>query len=198
MIGHEGSRASRIRQSILDVATEVLIADPSASMADIAAAAGLGRTTITKRYPTRQAMLVAVAHDAMDRLDKAYVEAHLDVPGEQALEALRRLVTLVIPLGPRIQFLVCQPSLELDEGLTARVQTFDAPVELLFRAGQQAGIFRAEAPVWWAVLTFNSLVYSAWEAITQGRLAPLDAPDLVVMTLLGGIGTPPGGHSKSH
>ncbi|MEV0584630.1 TetR family transcriptional regulator [Nonomuraea sp. NPDC050310] len=190
MIGHEGLRASRTRQSILDVATEVLIADPSASMADVAAAAGVGRTTLTKRYPTRQAMLVAVAHDAVDRVEKAFGEAGLDVPDEQVLEALRRLVTAVIPLGPRIEFLARQPSLDLDEELAARIRAFDEPVEELIRKGQRGGIFRGEVPVWWAALTFHGLVYSAWEAITLGRLAPLDAPDLVVSTLLGGIGAP--------
>lgn len=191
MSSPEGPRAYRTRQSILDIATEVLLSNPSASMADVAAAAGLGRTTLTKRYPTRQAMLVAVAHDAVDRLDKAFAEAQLDVPGDQVLDALHRLVTLVIPLGPRIEFLVRQPSLDLDEELGARVTAIDEPIEELIRRGQQAGIFRADVPVWWVNLTFNGLVYSAWEAIVLGRLAPLDAPDLVMATLLGGIGKTP-------
>ncbi|MEV4889612.1 TetR/AcrR family transcriptional regulator [Nonomuraea sp. NPDC055795] len=191
MKGLEGPRAYRTRQSILDVATEVLLSNPSASMADIAVAAGVGRTTLTKRYPTRQAMLVAVAHDAVDRLDKAIAEAQLDVPGDQVLDALRRLVTLVIPLGPRIEFLVRQPSLDLDEELVARVVAIDEPLDELIRRGQQAGIFRAEVPMWWANLTFNGLIYSAWEAISLGRLAPLDAPGLVMATLLGGIGVTP-------
>jgi AcrR family transcriptional regulator len=177
------------RPSLLDVVTEVLLSNPAASMADVAGAAGVGRTTLIKRYPTRQAMLVAVAHDAVDRVEKACAEARLDVPGEQAVDALRRLVALSIPLGPRLEFLARQPSLDLDQGLVARVQAIDDPIENLVRRGQQAGVFRADAPVWWVNLTFTGLVYSAWEAIRLGRLAPLDAPELVMGTLLRGIGS---------
>jgi AcrR family transcriptional regulator len=177
------------RPSLLDVATEMLLSNPAASMADVAAAAGVGRTTLIKRYPTRQDMLVAVAHDAVDRVEKACAEARLDVPGDEAVDALRRLVALSIPLGPRLEFLVRQPSLDLDKDLMARVYAIDEPINDLVRRGQEAGVFRADAPVWWVNLTFTGLVYSAWEAIQLGRLAPLDAPELVVGTLLRGIGS---------
>lgn len=172
----------------MDVATEVLLADPAASMADVAAAAGVGRTTLIKRYPTRQAMLVAVAHDAVDQLEKACAEASLDVPGEQLGDALRRLVTLVIPLGPRLEFLLRQPSLDSEEELLARSATIDDPINELILRGQQAGVLRAEVPVWWVNSMFSGLVYGAWEAIVEGRLAPLDAPELVVSTFLRGFG----------
>ncbi|RZS44668.1 TetR family transcriptional regulator [Herbihabitans rhizosphaerae] len=188
MSSPEVGKAARTSASILDVATEVLLANPSASMSDVATAAGVGRTTLTNRFPTRQEMLVAVAHDAVDRVEKAVAEAELDVPGEQVVDALRRLVTAAIPLGSRIEFLVRQPSLDLDAELMARLEALDEETDELIRRGQQAGIFRADTRVWWFTLTFNGLIYSAWEAIVKGRLAPLDAPDLVVTTLLRGLG----------
>jgi hypothetical protein len=40
------------RPPLLDVAAEVLVADPAASLAEVAVAAGIGRTTLHKHYAT--------------------------------------------------------------------------------------------------------------------------------------------------
>jgi AcrR family transcriptional regulator len=175
--------------SILDVAIEVLLADPSASLGDVAKAAGVSRTTLHKRYPTRQALLVALAHDALDRVDKAMTDAHIDVPGEEVIEALRRAITLLVPLGPRVEFVYRQQSLDREPELLARYQEMDEPLRALIRRGQEAGKLRADLPDWWIVSTLDGAFYMAWEAISLGRLAPLDAPDLVMKTVLRGIGT---------
>ncbi len=47
-------------QSLLDVAAGVLVADPAASLAEVAKAAGIGRTTLHKQYATRDDLLCAV------------------------------------------------------------------------------------------------------------------------------------------
>ena len=58
--------ARSTRPTLLDVAAEVLVADPSASLADVAAAASIGRTTLHKQYATRDDLLRAVAHRSID------------------------------------------------------------------------------------------------------------------------------------
>jgi AcrR family transcriptional regulator len=175
--------------SILDVAIEVLLADPGASLGDVAKAAGVSRTTLHKRYPTRQDLLVALGHDAYDRVDKALTDARLDVPGDQVAEALRRAITLMIPLGPRVEFLYRQQALDTEPGLVDRYEQSGKPLLALIRRGQQAGKLRQDLPDWWMLSNLDSAVYMAWEAIAQGKLAPLDAPELVMATVLRGIGT---------
>ena len=56
--------------ALLDAAVEVLVADPSASLAEVAEAAGIGRTTLHKHYPTRDHLLRAVGHRSIDRWEQ--------------------------------------------------------------------------------------------------------------------------------
>lgn len=166
----------------------MLVVDPAASLGDVARAAGIGRTTLHKLYPTRHALLVALARDALDLLERIYREAGLDVDGAEAPAALRRLVTAVVPLGPRMEFLLRERSLDAEPDLVERVEELDATVRTLVRRGADAGVLAADLPDEWVVASLNSLVYGAWELITLGRLAPVAAPELVMRTLLRGIG----------
>ncbi|MGH3778673.1 MAG: TetR/AcrR family transcriptional regulator [Pseudonocardiaceae bacterium] len=187
---------ARLRPSLLQTATEVLVADPAASLADVATAAGIGRTTLHKLYPTRHALLVALAHDALDLLERTDREAGLDdAPGAQAPEVLRRLVVAAIPLGPRLAFLRRERSLDAEPELAARVEALDAPVRALVCRAQAEGVLRADLPDEWIVASLNSLIFAAWALIARGQIAPVAAPELVMRTLLGGIETPARGVS---
>jgi len=65
--GTRGTRGRRAaRRSLLDVAAEVLVADPSASLTQVAEAAGIGRTTLHKQYATGEDLLRAVGHRVID------------------------------------------------------------------------------------------------------------------------------------
>ena len=91
-------RAELVAPSLLQVATEVLVTDPTASLGDVARAAGIGRTTLHKQYPTRHALLVALARDALDVLERTYAESALD-PWHGVIDSLSRL-TRGHPAGP--------------------------------------------------------------------------------------------------
>ncbi len=171
-------------RALLETATRVLVTSPAASLADVAAAAGVSRTTLHARYPTRQALLVALAHEAMDLVEAAYGEARLDegdVPG-----ALRRVIELTVPLGPRLEFLLRERSLDDVPEVTARTIALDAPLLDLVERGRQRGELRTDLPSWWLVASLTGTVYTAWEAIADGRLAPRDAPGLVLTSVLHG------------
>src|ERR1700727_4062147 len=81
--------ASRTVAAILAAATECLARDPDTSMAEIAAAAGVGRMTLYGHFKTRAELLKAV-------LTQVIAEAHdalfaVDVSGDPR-DALARLV----------------------------------------------------------------------------------------------------------
>jgi len=190
-------RSRTSSSTLLQTATEVLVADPTASLSDVARAAGIGRTTLHKLYPTRHALLVALARDALDVLERTYADAGLGGP-DPATDAdtdaeadpdaaLRRLVVALVPLGPRVEYLMRERSLDVEPDLTARVEALDEPVRALVRRAQAAGRLRAGVPDEWVVASLNALVYAAWELVALGRLAPVAAPDLVLGTLLDGV-----------
>lgn len=167
---------------LLQTATSVLLKDPTASLSDVARAAGVGRTTLHKRYPTRTDLVRAVASDALDLIDS--VACQVDFDGDTALEDL---VTRLVTLGPRVEFLLRFPNLERDEELAARIREMDRPVlDLITRL--QGTRLRRDLPAWWILQTLYAGLFNAWEAISDGRLAPLDAPRFVLTTVFEGVG----------
>src|ERR1017187_9529305 len=62
------------RPPLLDVAAEVLVADPAASLAQVAEAAGIGRTTLHKHYATRDDLIHAVGHRVLGLWEQAVAE----------------------------------------------------------------------------------------------------------------------------
>lgn len=171
--------------ALLTAATAVLLRQPTATLADVAAAVGVSRTTLHSRFPTRQALLVALAQAAMDLVEKAYADARLDDADVPA--SLARLVELLVPLGPRTEFLLRERSLDAEPELVARYTALDAPLEEFVTRAQRSGQLRADLPAWWLAGALFGGVYTAWEAIADGRLAPRDAPALVLTTVLDGV-----------
>ena len=171
--------------SLLEVASRVLLVSPGASLGEVAAKAGVSRTTLHSRFATRQDLLVALAHDAMDLVERAYAAARLDEGPVR--EALGRVVQGTVPLGPRIAFLLRERSLDDDAELNARYAVLDQPLTDLVERGRANGELRADLPAWWLVASILGTVYTAWEAIADGRLAPRDAPDLVLTSMLQGV-----------
>jgi TetR/AcrR family transcriptional repressor of lfrA len=167
---------------LLETATSVLLKDPTASLGDVAKAAGVGRTTLHKRFATRTDLIHALATEALDLVDEAIssVDLHTD-------DAVEQLVEKLVPLGPRIQFLLRFPNLRDDERLSMRLTVLDQPViDLISRLRGKR--LRADLPAWWITQILYAGIYSAWEGIAAGRLAPLDAPRLVLTTFYQGVG----------
>src|SRR6185312_1164151 len=104
----------RAARPLLDVAAAVLVANPGASLAEVAEAAGVGRTTLHKHYATRDDLLRAVAHRALDLWDDA-VTGVVDAGGD-----LAALVAAMVPIGPQLAFLWRTPSFDHDAGIGER------------------------------------------------------------------------------
>jgi AcrR family transcriptional regulator len=172
---------------LLDVAAEVLVADPAASLAEVAAAAGIGRTTLHKHYATRDDLLRAVGHRALELLEQALNEA---TAAEHADGGLHALVAALIPIGPQLAFLWRTPAFDHMKDLDERWLAVEERSLAVLRRAQELGIFAADLPDWWLGQMLSSVVYVAASSVQVGRLAPLDAPGLALRTLLRGTGEP--------
>lgn len=183
----------RSRPAVLLAATQVLVQAPHTSLNDLAAVLGIGRTTLHRMFPTRADLLAAIAHDAIDHLGAVYTDAGLrdGLQGAQALAALHRLVTLLIPLGPSLMFLLRAAELDGDQDLARRIDQLDQPLRHAVGLAQTEGALQADIPDWWAAETLFALIYTAWEQIQRGRLAPLAADTLVLRSWMHGVSTSP-------
>jgi AcrR family transcriptional regulator len=167
---------------LLDLVAEALVANPGASLAEVAEAAGVGRTTLHKHYATRDDLLRAVAHRALDLWDDA-------VSGVETDGDLAALVAAMVPIGPQLAFLWRTPSFDHDSGIGERWRVAERRGLAVVHRAVAAGVVRVGVPDKWLLATLYALVYSAAELVADGHLAPRDAPRLVVDTFLSGLGT---------
>jgi AcrR family transcriptional regulator len=174
--------------ALLDAAVEVLVADPSASLSDVALAAGIGRTTLHKHYATRDDLLRAVGHRAIGRWEQvvASAESSTDPDG-----GLRGLAEAMISVGPYLAFLWRSPGFDHAEDIIARRREVAPRVLAVLKRAQARGLLRTDVEDFWLLRTFYSVVYVAADSIDDGNLAPLAAPALIVDTLTRGLGNPP-------
>jgi len=174
-----------MRPSLLDVAAEVLVADPAASLAEVAEAAGIGRTTLHKHYSTRDDLLRAVGHRAVDLWEQALAEVPDGPDG-----GLRAIITSMVVVGSQLGFLWRTPALHRDQALEERSDAMQEATLAVLRRAADRGVLAPGTPDWWLLDTFFSLIYVAAESVAEGKLAPNDAPGLVTSTFLRGIGAP--------
>src|SRR5262245_42036263 len=130
--------------SVLDMAAQVLVADPSASLAQVAEAAGIGRTTLHKHYPTRDELIRAVGHRAIDLWEQA-----LDDVADGPDGGLRSVIEAMIPLGPQMAFLFRTPAFDHLHDFAERYRSAEARVLAVLRRAQRRGVLAPHVPDWW-------------------------------------------------
>jgi AcrR family transcriptional regulator len=107
-----GGRSARVREAILDGALSELIDGGYAALSveAVAARAGVNKTTIYRRWPTLDDLLVDAlmewSHDALPAMDTGSVETDLLALGGQLADVLnagvgRQVVALVLTAGLR-------------------------------------------------------------------------------------------------
>ena len=179
------SRHDRTRRRLLDAAAELLSKDSRAPLAEVATAAGVGRTTLHRYFATREDLIHALADEAVDCVADAIAEARPD--SGPVLDALRRVVDRLVELGPYVRFLNADPVVYDSPDLARRwYEAFD-PVAAAVRRGQADATVRSDLPVDWVVDLLGGAVITAWDSVHEGRLAAGRACDVVARSVFGGI-----------
>jgi AcrR family transcriptional regulator len=89
---------------LLDAAGELLAINPTASLADIAAHAGIGKATLHRYFASRDDLIRALAMRSLMLVEAAIIVARLDEGS--FTDAFRRLVEGLIPLADKFYFLL--------------------------------------------------------------------------------------------
>jgi AcrR family transcriptional regulator len=155
----------RTASAILDAAAHVLAERSDASMAEVAAAAGVGRATLYRYYPSREALLQALADAALREAGERLADAGLDraaVP-----EAIERIVRAVVGVGDRYVVLT-RERIRHDPDDAERL--LREPLRSVFTRGVDEGILGADVPVEVLLELFGGLLGASVRLVGKRQL----------------------------
>jgi AcrR family transcriptional regulator len=177
--------AERNRERVLDYATRLLADDPAVGVGEIAHAAGVGRATLYRHFPTREDLLGAI-HERAFQESEAAIAASRIAEGTAAA-ALERLVAALLEVGYRYRFLLHEHVVAVSDEHRAHKQRLAAPLLALIERGQAAGEFSRSQDPLWMLTVFGAVLVAAQREIAHGRLEHEEAVETVTRTLLHGL-----------
>ncbi|WP_394768581.1 TetR/AcrR family transcriptional regulator [Lacisediminihabitans sp.] len=183
------SDSTRNRDAILQAAAECLSVNPSASLADIAQAAGIARITLYGHFSSRNELVTELVHTSMARVEAELASVDLSGDTWQALESLLasswRLVNSLSVLRG-----VAEQALTADQmhGSHADPRT---RVEHLLSRGRADGSFRDDQSIAWQTACYFSLLHGAAAEVRAGRLSEGEVRGSLSQTLRALLQAPP-------
>ena len=176
---------SKSERIVLQAAATVLAANPGASLAQIAEAAGVGRATLYRHFSSREDLIQALAMESLREIEES--TADIESRATSARHALELVFAAVAPLGERYQFLTREAGLFNDPELARETERQMAEMKELIEAAKDEGSIAADVPTPWVLAAFDALIYAAWTAVDEGSVARNDAGGLAFRTLLEGL-----------
>jgi TetR/AcrR family transcriptional regulator, mexCD-oprJ operon repressor len=185
--GLSGPLAPTARTILDSVARTFAERGSAVSMTEIASRCGVGRATLYRHFPTREALLAELHRVAVHDVGDALRAAGLEQLETRA--ALERAVRVVLAVGDQYAVVVREQVPVPREEADTVVRE---PLRELLRRGQMEGVLRADWSIDWLEDMFVGLVGAGLQQIVR-RGAGLDmtAP-AVVSAFLDGAGTPGG------
>ncbi|GAA5082942.1 AcrR family transcriptional regulator [Thermocatellispora tengchongensis] len=182
----ESRTRRRTRRAILATAASVLARNRTATLAEIADAAEVGRSTLHRYVSDRDELIRATVEDSIEVVGQAILDAraHEGPP----LEAMRRVVMAHVEVGDRLMFLFRDPHVMREYGVVEPEHPVEHdPVIELIERGQAEGVFAPHLSPQWVQRVLWALVTAGIEQVESGRMSPHGVASLVIDTLEHGI-----------
>ncbi|MGP9695775.1 TetR/AcrR family transcriptional regulator [Brachybacterium sp. AOP25-B2-12] len=177
------STIDRTRQAILDAAVRAFGEDPRAPLAEIAASAGVGRTTLHRYFADRAGLVAAVDDLARARFAVAAEAARLQ--DGTGWEAIARMTTEFFDLGELLALIfVDSPVIDPD---TWGEEGTDPGFSAAVARGHRDGTIDPVLDAAWCESTVWMLLFAACQALATG-MGRADARALLLRTVRGALG----------
>lgn len=176
--------AARNLEAVLTTGARMLADDPSATVAAIAAEAGVDKRTVYRRFSSREELLAAIYEARLDAVEEVVAAARLrEAP---VAVALHRYVEGVITVNRA--WPVELTRMRADDAIRDRRNRMIAEVRRFLTRAVDEGLLRPDQPLDWIDGLLRRLTHLASTELPDTD--PARAADIAVDTLLHGIGTP--------
>ncbi|MCD0446606.1 TetR/AcrR family transcriptional regulator [Glycomyces sp. A-F 0318] len=170
-------------ERLLDAAAQVFTErGGTAGMAEVAAAAGVGRATLYRYFPNRAALLRGLVHAASEEVERRIADA--DIDNVDVREGLSRLCRGFMAAGSRYGFLAAVED-QPEKGPDLHRRLGD-PVRALLERGVAEGVLRDDLPVETLFALFTGLLTQAVRLAARDGLGPERAAAAVIALFLDG------------
>ncbi len=183
------NRQQRSKEKMLDLAMYILAKNPKASLNEIAEASGVGRATLFRYFKSRKQLLHELVVAADNKLEKAttpIIEKNLP-----ARDTLEEFIHVLVPLGASFHFLNSELMNVEDSDMANLYKNQLVRLKELSSRLKSEGEISPEVPLAWIAAVLDNLIYTAWITVSEGDIAPNDAPGLVLRSFLTGLASEP-------
>jgi len=170
--------------ALIEAAFTLLNVEPTASLADIAEAAGVSRATLHRHFKGRGDLVRALARKAQSETEQAADRASEGASSYS--DALRKILKAMILLGDRHWFLARESMSDFPEIRAEYDRQQDEFIQAIEEARNE-GLFHPSCPVEWIVQTYDHLIHAGWEMVRAGQVTHTQAADLAWLTFKNGL-----------
>lgn len=176
-------RIVKSEEAILEAGIKLLLNNRSASMLEIANAAGIGRATLYRHFQSREALVKRLAFSCDKEFNAAFIP-YSNLGGRAAIE---KVFDIAMPMADRFNFLIRLWSLVEDdeEVLQIKAQT-QRDMEFLFKQARKNGDIDKSLPDAWLMAFFDNILAAGWELIEAGKADADTAANLAKRSFFSG------------
>jgi TetR/AcrR family transcriptional regulator, mexCD-oprJ operon repressor len=178
----------RIATAILDAAARAFAErGEAASMADIATEAGIGRTTLYRYFPNREALLRALFTAGLTELAEGIAGAGLEsVDFAEGISRFTRTTFATISKYRALALINGPHRAKGPEVITEVDRSMGEPLRALFQRGREAGELRDDMPVETLFEVYSGLMQGAFQRALGDRLGVEQASAALTGVFLSG------------
>ncbi len=179
------AKPAKTKIALYEAACALFAKGAAPSLEEIAKLAGVGRATLYRHFSTREQFLTEMAQWALRSLEQAGENASYKATSFE--EAFWLTIEALIPMGDKYHFLIRESQTLNHPKIKQAIQKNNQEMYALMVRLQDLGVLNPEVSPMWINSVVDALVYTAWEQVEKGDLAPNAAAQLVRRTLLNGL-----------
>lgn len=180
-----------MNDDLIGAALRALNTDPSASMAKIAAACGVSRATLHRRFAKREDLIVHLGREGLEVWQRAFEDSGIEqitAEGDAAAFALalRRMVSGYVEQAHSHGFALTETFFDQVPEMAERAKDLTDRETAVMRVGQQLGVLRPDVPAVWLGWSLFGGMVAARDALRWEEIGRRGLDDLVWTTFMNG------------